>query len=260
MVDSHCHLQDSAFDADREAVIARAVEAGIERICVPGFDLASSGAAIALAEAHPDLIDAAVGIHPHYAATVTEADWETVAALAADERVVAVGEIGLDFHRNLAPRQAQQAALTRQLEIAAGVGKPVIVHDRDAHDEVRAALLGWVGPAGRSLRGILHCFSGDAALARDLAAGGYLISFALPVTFSSARGPRAAAAELPDGSLLVETDSPWLAPGGGEARNEPTTALRVAAELARLRGTTAEAIAGMTAAAYQSFLAAAPLP
>ena len=260
MVDSHCHLQDSAFDADREAVIARAVEAGIERICVPGYDLASSRAAIALAEAHPDLIDAAVGIHPHYAATATEADWETVAALAADERVVAVGEIGLDFHRNLAPRQAQQAALARQLEIAAGVGKPVIVHDRDAHVEVRAALLGWVGPTGRTLRGILHCFSGDAALAGDLAAGGYLISFALPVTFSSARGPRAAAAELPDGSFLVETDSPWLAPGGGEARNEPTTALRVATELARLRGTTPEAIAGTTAAAYQSFLAAEPLP
>ena len=93
---------------------------------------------------------------------------------------------------------------------------------------------------------MLHCFSGDATLAQDLAAGGYLISFALPVTFSSARGPRAAAAALADGTFLVETDSPWLAPGGGEQRNEPTTALRVAAELARLRGTSPEAIAATT--------------
>ena len=101
---------------------------------------------------------------------------------------------------------------------------------------------------------MLHCFSGDAALAQDLAAGGYLISFALPVSFSSARGPRAAAAALPEGTYLVETDSPWLAPGGGEQRNEPTTALRVAAELARLRGTTPEAIASQVAIAYRSLV------
>ena len=252
-------MQDPAFDADREAVISRAVAAGIERILVPGYDLPSSRAAVALADTHPGLIDAAVGIHPHYADAPTGADWEELATLAADNRVVAIGEIGLDFHRNLAPRAAQQAALTRQLEIAAAVGKPVVVHDREAHDDVRAALLGWAGP-GRDIRGILHCFSGDAALARQLAGGGYLISFALPVTFSSARGPRTAAAELPDGSFLVETDSPWLAPGGGEARNEPTTALRVAAELARLRNTTPEAIGASTAAAYQGLVGTPPVP
>ncbi len=250
MVDSHCHLQDPAFDADREAVIARAVAAGIERILVPGYDLASSRAAIGMAEAHPGLIDAAVGVHPHYAAAPTAAEWEELAELAAHPGVVAVGEIGLDFHRNLSPRAAQQAALERQLEIAAEAGKPVLVHDRDAHDEVRAALLAWPGPAGRELRGVLHCFSGDAALALELASAGYLVSFALPVAFSSAHGPRAAAAALPEGSYLVETDSPWLAPGGAEARNEPTTALRVAAELARLRGTTPELIAAGSAGAY----------
>jgi TatD DNase family protein len=232
-------------------VIGRAVEAGIARILAPGYDLASSRAAVALAEAHPELIDAAVGVHPHFSAAPTAADWDELAALAADPRVVAVGEIGLDYHRDLSPREAQRAAFERQLAMAAAVGKPVLVHDRDAHDEVRTALLAWEGPGVAALRGVLHCFSGDAALAGDLAAGGYLISFALPVTFSSARGPRTAAAALADGTYLVETDSPWLAPGGGEQRNEPTTALRVAAELARLRGTSPEAISAATADAYR---------
>jgi TatD DNase family protein len=221
------------------------------RLLVLGYDLASSRDAIALAEAHPGLIDAAVGVHPHFAATPGPADWDELATLAGHPRVVAVGEIGLDFHRNRAPRAEQQEALARQLEIATAVGKPVLVHDREAHDEVRQALLAWPGPAGRALRGVLHCFSGDAGLALDLAAAGFLISFALPVTFSSAQGPRAAAAALPEGNYLVETDSPWLAPGGAGSRNEPTTALRVAAELARLRGTTPEAITARVADAYR---------
>lgn len=235
------------------------MEAGIERILVPGYDLASSRAAVALAEAHPGLIDAAVGVHPHHAAAPSRADWDELAALATHPRAVAVGEIGLDFHRNLSPRAEQQDALARQLTIAAAAGKPVLVHDRDAHDEVLEALTAWPGPVGRQLRGILHCFSGDAALALDLAAAGYLISFALPVSFSSAHGPRAASAALPDGAFLVETDAPWLAPGGAGARNEPTTALRVAAELARLRGTTPEVIAAATAAAYARLLGSAQI-
>ncbi len=230
------------------------MEAGIERILVPGYDLISSRAAIALAEAHPGLIDAAVGVHPHYAAAPSSADWDELATLVAHPRVVAVGEIGLDFHRNLSPRAEQQAALGRQLEIAAAAGKPVLVHDREAHVEVLAALTAWPGPVGRELRGILHCFSGDAELAVALSAAGYLISFALPVSFSSAHGPRAAAAALPEGAFLVETDSPWLAPGGTEQRNEPTTALRVAAELARLRGTTPEVIAASAADAYRRLI------
>lgn len=228
--------------------------AGIERILVPGYDLASSRAAIALAREHPELIDAAVGVHPHFSASPSAAEWDELAELAGDPAVVAVGEIGLDFHRDRSPRDAQRSALGRQLDIAATLGKPVLVHDRDAHDEVRAALLAWAGPGEGRLRGILHCFSGDAELAQDLAAGGYLISFALPVSFSSARGPRAAATALPEGSYLVETDSPWLAPGGGEQRNEPTTALRVATELARLRGTTPEAVAAAVAGAYRSLI------
>lgn len=228
--------------------------AGIARILVPGYDLASSRAAIALAEAHPGLIDAAVGVHPHHASAPTPAEWDELATLAAHPAVVAVGEIGLDFHRNLAPRLAQQAAFAVQLEIAAEAGKPVLVHDREAHAEVRAALLAWPGPPGRQLRGVLHCFSGDTVLALELAAAGYLVSFALPVAFSSAHGPRAAAAALPEGSYLAETDAPWLAPGGADARNEPITALRVAGELARLRATSPEAIAADAADAYRRLI------
>ncbi len=148
---------------------------------------------------------------------------------------MAVGEIGLDFFRNLSPPEAQRAAFERQLELAAARRLPVLVHDRDAHDAVRGALLAWGGLQGGVARGVLHAFSGDRPMAEELAAAGFLISFALPLAFRSAVGPRSAAATLPAGRLLVETDSPALAPAAG-ARNEPTTALRVAAELARIRG------------------------
>ena len=230
-------------------MLARAVASGIRRLCVPGYDLPSSRAAIDLAEAHPDMVDAAVGVHPHFADTATASDWRELARLAAHPQVVAVGEIGLDF-RNLSAREEQLSAFERQLDLAGGVGKPVLVHDREAHEIVSRMLLGWGGPTGRPLHGVLHCFSGDAGMALKLAAAGFLISFALPVSFSSAIGPRAAAAALPEGSYLVETDSPWLAPGGAEQRNEPTTVLRVAGTVARLRGATPEAIAAGSSSAY----------
>lgn len=216
-------------------MVERAREAGIERIVVPGWDRASSEAAVALAAEHPDLLVPAVGIHPHHAIDVTEADWAALEALAAEPAVRAIGEIGLDFFRLLAPADAQREALARQLELAGRLGKPVLVHDRDAHEEVTASLAAWPGPPGRALRGVLHCFSGAGGMAAQLAASGYLVSFALPVTFRSAVGPRAAVEALPADAILVETDAPWLGPGP-DRRNEPTTVLRVAAEIARLRG------------------------
>ena len=225
--------------------------AGVERLLVPGYDLPSSRDAVALAVAHPGTIQAAVGIHPHYAAAASDAEWQELATLAATPEVVAVGEIGLDFHRNLSTPSVQRAAFDRQLALAATLGKPVLVHDRDAHAEIRAALLAHRSTAEpHIIRGVLHAFSGDAAMAAELSAAGYLISFALPVAFRSAAGPRATAQALPSGSFLVETDSPWLAPGGGEQRNEPTTALRVAAELAKLRGVTQEVIAAEVRLTY----------
>ncbi len=228
--------------------------AGITRLLVPGYDAASSRAAVALAEAYPELVHAAVGIHPHHVATASERDWREIEELASAPRVVAIGEIGLDFYRDLAPRDAQLDGLARQLDLAARRALPVVVHDREAHADVADALLAWPGPPARPRKGILHCFSGDRELALRLAEGGYLISFALPVTFSSARGQRDAAAWLPEDALLVETDAPWLGPGTG-TRNEPTTVLRVLAELARLRGVEPAALASRTAATYRSLLA-----
>jgi TatD DNase family protein len=252
LVDSHCHLQDERFDADRDAVIGRAVEAGIERIMVPGWDLASSEAALALSERHAPLIQASVGVHPHYAARIDEGAWRQLEGLVADSRCVAVGEIGLDFHRNLSPPDVQRAALVRQLELAARHGLPVLVHDREAHAEISSALLGRT--ATTAARGVLHAFSGDARMAETLTAAGYLVSFALPISFRSAVGPRAAAAKIEPGSYLLETDAPYLGPQR-EGRNEPTTTLRVAVELARLRNTSPEIVAGEARRAYDRLVA-----
>ena len=247
-MDSHCHLQDPAFDADRDEVLARAAAAGVERLLVPGYDLPSSHRAVELARRHPARIQAAVGIHPHFVGAAREADWEDLTTLAMASEVVAVGEIGLDFYRNLSPPEIQSEAFARQLALATQVAKPVLVHDRDAHDEIRTTLLAWSG------RGVLHAFSGDAAMALAMTAAGFLVSFALPLTFSSTAGPRAAAAAIPDGSFLVETDAPWLAPGGAGARNEPTTAVRVAVELARLRSVAPEEVVAQVRRAYDRLL------
>ena len=252
IVDAHAHLQHEAFAGDLDAVLERARVAGLARILVPGWDRASSEAALALASRHPDLLDAAVGIHPHYVAAATATDWEALEGMAAEPAARAVGEIGLDFHRNLSPPDIQREAFARQLDLAARVGKPTIVHDREAHGDITAAL---VDHASRvpGLPGILHAYSGDAAMATVLAGSGYLISFALPVSFRANHGPRAAAAALPTAHLLVETDSPYLglAPN---LRNEPTTVLRTAAAIARLRDTDPAAVATDAAAAFSRLL------
>lgn len=256
LADAHCHLQHSAFARDLDAVLERAVATGIERILVPGWDLASSEEALALAARHPGVIDAAVGIHPHHAAEIDEPGWIRFEALARDPAAAAIGEIGLDFFRNLSPPDSQRDAFRRQLALAERLGKPVVVHDRNAHHEIRETLLAWQGrvsaPDGR-LRGMLHAFSGDAAMANTLATVGFAISFALPLTFRSASGPRAAAAVLPAGVVLVETDSPYLGPDT-RGRNEPTTALRVAAALASLRNTPPQRLAAEVGQAYRRLI------
>jgi len=234
-------------------VLDRAREAGIERILVPGWDLASSEAAADLAARHPDLVQAAVGIHPHDAAAMDERSWERIEQLAAEPVVRAIGEIGLDHFRDLSPRDVQRNALDRQLDLAARLDMPVLVHDREAHGDVEAALLAWSGRIGSSARGVLHAFSGDAAMAHRLSGAGFLISFALPVAFRSAQGPRAAAAALDAGRFVVETDAPYLGPDR-ERRNEPTTVLRVAAELGRLRGEAPEGLVAPMRAAYEALV------
>jgi len=235
-------------------VLERARVAGIERILVPGWDLASSEAALRLAESHPDLVQAAVGIHPHDAAAVDEAGWAHLEELAAEPAARAVGEIGLDHYRLHSPPDVQRVALERQLDLAGRLGLPVLVHDREAHADVEHALIAWNGRQGAAARGVLHAFSGDAAMADRLASAGFLISFALPVAFRSAAGPREAAGSLEPGRFVVETDAPYLGPDR-EGRNEPTTVLRVVHELARLRGTTPEQLVGPIREAYDTLLA-----
>lgn len=253
LVDSHAHLQHARFDADRDAVIQRAVDAGVEHILVPGWDLASSEAALELAAAHPGVIHAAVGVHPHDAADMDERAWAGLESLAAGGSVWAIGEIGLDFFRKLSPPAVQRDALARQLSLAAGLGLPVLVHDRDAHEETTDTLLSWDGRPGSSHRGVLHAFSGDASMARRLSAAGFLISFALPVAFRSAAGPRESAGLLEAGRFLVETDSPYLGPDR-DRRNEPTTVLRVTAELARMRGVEPWALVESMRAAFDGLV------
>ena len=233
-------------------MIGRARDAGFARIMVPGWDLRSSEAALELADRHPDLIHAAVGIHPHDVAGVDEAAWARLEALATDSRTRAIGEIGLDFHRNLSPPEVQREGLGRQLELAARRRLPVLVHDREAHAEATAALEGWAAPDRP--RGLLHAFSGDRVMAERLTSAGFTVSFALPVAFRSAAGPREAAAALPTGTFVVETDSPFLGPDA-RGRNEPTTAVRVASELARLRGVEVEELVAPIRSAYEKALA-----
>jgi TatD DNase family protein len=252
LVDSHAHLQHPRFDGARDEVIVRALEAGIERILVPGWDVASSEAALELASRHAPHLDAAVGVHPHDAATMDERSWAALEALARDARTRGIGEIGLDHFRDLSPRDVQNDAFVRQLDLAAALDLPVLVHDRDAHEDVTAALLAWKGRGGSDARGALHAFSGDVAMAVRLADAGFLMSFAFPVAFGGARsrGPRDAATVLAVESLLVETDAPYLGPDR-DADNEPTTAIRVAAELAALRGVELATLVAPIRASYR---------
>jgi TatD DNase family protein len=233
-VDSHCHLQHERFDGDREAVLERAVQAGIERLMVPGWDLPSSLAALQLAERHGPLVMAAVGVHPHYAAATSEREWRELEALIGDPRCSAVGEIGLDFFRNLSPRDAQERVLRRMLELARRTRKPVVVHCRDAHAET-LAILG--EERVREVRGIMHCFSGDVDIARRCIDLGLLISLAGPVTYPNARALPDVARFVPADCLVLETDCPYLPPQGHRGqRNEPAYVAVTAARVAELRG------------------------
>lgn len=234
-------------------MLERAREAGIERILVPGWDLASSEAALELATRHPGFVVAAVSVHPHDAAATDEVGWARLEALAGDPFARAIGEIGLDNVRLHSPPEVQRAAFERQLELASSLGLPVLVHDREAHAEVEAALHAWSGRPGSDARGVLHAFSGDAGMANRLSTAGYLVSFALPVAFRSAVGPREAAAALEEGRFLVETDAPYLGPDRTRA-NEPTTAVRVVAELARLRGTTPDDLVDPIRGAFERLI------
>ena len=240
LFDTHAHLDVREFDADRDAVLARARAAGVRRILTVGTDAESSRAAIALAGREPD-VWATVGIHPHDAGAADEAALAEVERLAREPRVVAIGEIGLDFFRNLSPREAQERVFRRLLALARQVRKPVVVHCRDAHAETLAVL---AEERAGEVSGIMHCFSGDVDVARRCLDLGLLISLAGPVTYPNPRALPDVARFVPGDRLVVETDCPFLPPQGYRGqRNEPAYVALTAARVAELRGEPLEALA-----------------
>jgi len=240
LIDSHAHLDHRKFDGDRAAVISRAQEVGVVAILNAGADLASSRAAVALAEEH-DLIYAAVGVHPHDALTVNPELLDELRKLARHPKVVAVGEIGLDYYRDLSPRPVQLRAFADQLALATELGLPVVIHSRDAHDDVLAALQGWDGV------GVLHSYSAGPERLEEVLALGFSIGISGPVTFPKAQPLRAVAAAVPLERLLVETDCPYMTPVPYRGRrNEPAHVRYVVEAVARARDVQPEAVARAT--------------
>ncbi len=251
LIDTHCHLDFPQFDSDRAAVLARARAVGVRAIVNPGADLASSRRAVALAEAEP-MVYAAVGIHPHDAWAFNEATMAALRELATHPKVVAIGEIGLDFYRDRSPRDQQQLAFERQLELAAELHLPVIIHCREAQEPVMATLERWAArhPAPKDgWRGVLHAFSGDRAMAEAAQALGFAIALGGPVTFENARRLHSLVPRLPLDHLLLETDAPYLAPHPHRGqRNEPAWLPLIAEAIARWHGLPTTEIARRTSA------------
>lgn len=248
LIDSHAHLDAEDYAADLDAVIARARAAGVERIVCVGLwrKAGDFGNALALATREPGTFAATIGIHPHEAVRVPEADWLASEALARDPRVVAVGETGLDFHYDLSPRPVQESAFRRSLRIARAVEKPVVIHVREAE----AVCVNVIREEGLpAAGGVIHCFTGDAPAARAYLDLGLFISVAGIVTFKTAEAIREAVKLVPRDRLLIETDSPYLAPIPHRGkRNEPAHVAETARKVAEVWGIPAEEVAEVTTA------------
>jgi TatD DNase family protein len=238
LIDSHAHLDMPQFDADRDGVIERAREAGVTAILTLGVDGASSQRAAAMAQQYEGVF-AAIGIHPHEAKHATPEVYKTLMGLArehARNRIIAWGEIGLDYHYDHSPRDVQQREFRRQIRMARELDLPVCIHSREAHADVLSIL---AEEMAIDVGVVMHCFSGDEQTARRCLDLGFYISFAGPVTFTNARTLPAVVPLVPDNRLLIETDSPYLSPHpwrGREHRNEPARVAVIAARLAEIKG------------------------
>lgn len=242
LFDSHAHIDDEKFDNDRDQVVARALENGITGIINVGACMASSARSIALTQKYENIY-AAVGIHPHDAKDALEDDYEQLAQWTKLHKVVAIGEIGLDYYYDLSPREVQRAVFIRQLDVARQTGVPFIIHDRDAHGEI----LDILKKEAKGVPGVLHCFSGSLEMAREVIKMGLFISIAGPITFKNAAKLPEIAATVPLERLLVETDSPYLTPHPHRGkRNEPAYVKLVAQQVADLRGIELSALAQAT--------------
>jgi TatD DNase family protein len=232
LTDTHCHLDLPAFDSDRPQVLERARRAGLVRILIPAIDLAGSRRAAELARADP-MLRFAAGVHPNESGTFDDRTLEELRKLALDEGAAAIGETGLDYFRDLAPRDRQREAFRAQIALACELGLPVIVHIRDSQEDALDILSRFAG----KVRGVLHAFSGDPRLAELAAAMGFFFGIAGPLTYPKADRLRGTFRALPEDRILLETDSPYLPPEGNRGkRNEPALVLEVARRAAGERG------------------------
>ena len=239
LIDTHAHLEMSEFDKDRDAVIERALENGVDAIIAVGINLEDSKKAIALAKRY-DAVYATVGVHPHDAKSIDTATYDSLKKLAEKEKVVAYGEIGLDFFRDRSPRDIQIKRFQEQLDLAGELKLPVVIHSRDAHSETFEILKKHKG----NLRGVLHCFSGDYEMATKYIDLGYYISIPGTIIFPNAEKLVEVVQKIPLDSLLVETDSPFLTPAPKRGkRNEPAYVAYVAKKISEIRGLTPEKVA-----------------
>jgi TatD DNase family protein len=244
LFDTHCHLNDEQFRDDLDEVIVRAKEAGVSHIVIPGVDVESSRRAISIAESHEGIY-AAVGIHPEAANDVPAEAYEAIRQMARHPKVVAIGEIGLDYYWDTAPRPVQQEVLKKQIEVAADLGLPIVIHNRDATQDT-VDLLQRECP-NRGVVGVMHCFTGSYEIAVQCMKLGFYISFGGPVTFKNAKNVVEVAAKIPEDRLLIETDSPYLTPHPFRGkRNEPARVSLVAEKLAELKSVPVETLQNFT--------------
>jgi TatD DNase family protein len=254
LIDSHCHLDSQEFDADREEVIQRALDAGVEQMIAIGTGNGPPDleAGIRLAEKHTAFY-ATVGIHPHDAGKAAPSDFKSLASLLAHRKVVAVGEIGLDYHYDFSPRETQHAVFIEQMSIAAAASKPIVIHTREAWDDTLDLIEQHWTPHG--IGGIMHCFSGGPAEAQRALNLGFYLSFGGIVTFPKAVDLQQAAKLAPGNRILVETDSPYLAPVPKRGkRNEPALLVHTVKKLADLRGESFEELCRLTTTNLQRLL------
>jgi len=264
LTDTHCHVQTSAFNNDRAAVLRACREAGVDTLICVGYDLQTWRQAQELVATHASGLTphasrlrlyATAGLHPHDAKDLTPALLDEIRGLARDGKIVAVGECGLDFFRNLSSPQQQRAAFVAQIELANETGLPLVVHDRDAHESV-VELLRQHG----ARKGVMHCFSGDWELAKQCLDLNFYISIAGPVTYPKNDALRDVAARVPADHIVVETDCPYLTPQPFRGtRNEPAMVRLVAEEVARLRGTDIEGFAAQSTRNAEALFGLSPL-
>jgi len=249
LIDSHAHLTLPQFDDDREMVIQRAREAGLKHIITVGLDIEDSHKAIMLTDEY-DFIFASIGVHPHDVKSIGTKTYSQLKKLSDHHKVVAIGEIGLDFYRNLSPRKIQFQRFREQLQLAREVSLPVIIHDREAHEDTVQILQ---EEGVETIGGVIHCFSGDLKMANACLDLGFYISIPGTITFKNSREYRDIVRELPLNRLLVETDCPFLTPHPFRGkRNEPAYVRYTAETIARLKNIDVAELAEITTANAQN--------